>query len=98
MRRCVKAGIGYLPLTHATVFTVELLQRMFARDYRSLLAMNPDAGWPAISLFGHDWAPLALSTWLLPLALFAGGLLACRWALALWRSETEAAPVLETAK
>ena len=51
-----------------------------------------------ISLFGHDWAPLALSTWLLPLALFAGGLLACRWALALWRSETEAAPVLETAK
>ena len=30
-------------------------------------------------------------------ALFAVGLLACRWALALWRGEAEAAPVLETA-
>ncbi|MCH1999242.1 branched-chain amino acid ABC transporter permease, partial [Achromobacter xylosoxidans] len=96
--RAAVSVVGGLLLTGATVFSVELLQRMFARDYRSLLAMSPDAGWPAISLFGHDWAPLALSTWLLPLALFAGGLLACRWALALWRGEAEAAPVLETAK
>ena len=47
------------------------------------------------------WARQAAWTaapWLLPLALFAVGLLACRWALALWRGEAEAAPVLETAK
>ncbi|MNN74473.1 hypothetical protein D3C81_1906750 [compost metagenome] len=85
-------------MTAATVFSVELLQRMFARDYRSLLAMNPDAGWPAITLFGQDWAPLALSTWLVPVALFAFGLAACRWALALWRNDGDAAPVLEPAK
>jgi branched-chain amino acid transport system permease protein len=77
---------------------VELLQRMFARDYRALLAMNPEAGWPAIPLFGQDWAPLALSTWLVPLALFAAGLAACRWALNLWRDAGEAAPLLEPAK
>ena len=71
---------------------------MFARDYRSLLALNPDAGWPAISLFGRDWAPLALSTWLIPLALLAAGLVACRWALALWRDGDPAAPALETAQ
>ena len=40
----------------------------------------------------------ALSTWLVPLALFATGLLACRWALALWRDDGDAAPVLEPAK
>lgn len=71
---------------------------MFARDYRSLLALNPDAGWPTISLFGRDWAPLALSTWLIPLALLAAGLVACRWALALWRNGDPAAPTLETAQ
>jgi branched-chain amino acid transport system permease protein len=96
-RAAVSVAAGLL-LTCATVFSVEMLQRMFARDYRSLLAMNPDAGWPPIPLFGHDWAPLAPSTWLIPLALFAVGLAACRWALALWRDDAEAAPVLEAAK
>jgi len=96
-RAAVSVASGLL-LTAATVFSVELLQRMFARDYRALLAMNPDAGWPAIALFGRDWAPLALSTWLVPLALFAAGLAACRWAIALWRSGSDAAPVLEAAR
>jgi branched-chain amino acid transport system permease protein len=96
-RAAVSAAAGLL-LTCATVFTVEMLQRMFARDYRSLLQMNPDAGWPAIPLFGHEWAPLAPSTWLVPLALFGLGLAACRWALALWRDDAEAAPALEAAK
>ncbi|MNS63022.1 hypothetical protein D3C72_961050 [compost metagenome] len=96
--RALVSVAGGLLLTAATVFSVELLQRMFARDYRSLLAMNPDAGWPPITLFGQDWAPLALSTWLVPVALFAFGLAACRWALALWRNDGDAAPVLEPAK
>ncbi|MCY1535773.1 urea ABC transporter, permease protein UrtC [compost metagenome] len=96
-RAAVSVAAGLL-LTCATVFTVEMLQRMFARDYRSLLEMNPGAGWPPIPLFGQDWAPLALSTWLVPLALFAVGLAACRWALALWRDDAEAAPSLEAAK
>jgi branched-chain amino acid transport system permease protein len=96
--RAIVSVAGGLLLTAATVFSVELLQRMFARDYRALLAMNPDAGWPAIPLFGHDWAPLAVSTWLIPVALFAAGLLACRWAMAMWRNDGDAAPVLEPAK
>ena len=90
--RAAVSTAGGLLLTAGTVFTVELLQRMFARDYRSLLALNPDAGWPAISVFGRDWAPLALSTWLIPLALLVAGLVACRWALALWRDGDPAAP------
>ena len=96
--RAAVSTAGGLLLTAGTVFTVELLQRMFARDYRSLLALNPDAGWPAISVFGRDWAPLALSTWLIPLALLVAGLVACRWALALWRNGDPAAPALETAQ
>ncbi|EJO27544.1 inner-membrane translocator [Achromobacter marplatensis] len=96
-RAALSVAAGLL-LTAATVFSVEMLQRMFARDYRALLAMNPEAGWPAIALFGQEWAPLALSTWLIPLALFAVGLAACRWALALWRDDGDAAPVLEPAK
>ena len=43
-------------------------------------------------MFGRDWAPLALSTWLIPLALLVAGLVACRWALALWRDGDPAAP------
>ncbi|WP_191578814.1 branched-chain amino acid ABC transporter permease [Achromobacter insolitus] len=96
--RAAVSVAGGLLLTGATVFTVELLQRMFARDYRALLAMNPEAGWPAIPLFGQEWAPLAVSTWLVPVALFAVGLAACRWALTLWRDAGEAAPLLEPAK
>jgi ABC-type branched-chain amino acid transport system, permease component len=74
-----------LSITAGTVFTVELLQRMFARDYRSLLAMNPGSPWPDIELFGHPWAPLSPSTWWLPAALLVAGLLAARRAAVMWR-------------
>ena len=70
---------------------------MFARDYRSLLALNPDAGWPAISRSAATGAAGA-ATWLIPLALLVAGLVACRWALALWRDGDPAAPALETAQ
>ena len=36
--------------------------------------------------------------WLIPLALLVAGLVACRWALALWRDGDPAAPALETAQ
>lgn len=62
-----------LLLAAATALTVELLQRMFSQDYRALVAATPAAPWPRIALFGHMWAPLEASTWIVPVALFALG-------------------------
>lgn len=58
-------------LAAGTVFLVELLQRLFSQDYRSLAAMA--AAPPPIPLWGRAWAPEAASTWLLPAALLAAG-------------------------
>jgi branched-chain amino acid transport system permease protein len=51
------------------VFIVEMLQRLCSQDYRSLAAMG--GTWPPIPLFGRNWAPGAISTWLVPVALLA---------------------------
>jgi len=66
---CVAATVL---LAAGTAFTVELLQRMFSTDYRSLLAAG-GAAWPPIPLFGHAWPPAAFSTWLVPVLLVAAG-------------------------
>jgi len=66
---CVAAAVL---LAAGTAFTVELLQRMFSTDYRSLLAAG-GAAWPPIPLFGHAWPPAAFSTWLVPVLLVAAG-------------------------
>jgi len=60
-----------LLLSASLVFVVEVVQRLFSVDYRSLAAAAPQ--WPPISLFGRAWAPQAFTTWLVPLALLAGG-------------------------
>ncbi|GAA3992842.1 hypothetical protein GCM10022279_15170 [Comamonas faecalis] len=83
-------------LTAATVFTVELLQRFFSQDYRSLVALQPDAGWTAIALFGRDWLPTAVATWAVPLVLCGVGaalVVATRrmWAALLERAEAQRA-------
>lgn len=62
-----------LLLAAATALTVELLQRMFSQDYRTLVAATPAAPWPRIALLGRMWAPLDASTWIVPVALFALG-------------------------
>ncbi|MGV3679298.1 MAG: branched-chain amino acid ABC transporter permease [Acidovorax sp.] len=66
------AGASLL-LGGGTAFVVEMLRRAFSRDYRALLGPDSSAPWPPISLFGVDWAPLALTTWLVPIALLAAG-------------------------
>lgn len=58
-------------LAAGTVFLVELLQRLFSQDYRSLAAMASAP--PPIPLWGRAWAPDAASTWLLPATLLAAG-------------------------
>ncbi len=66
-----------LLLSAGTTFVVEMLRRAFSRDYRAMIGADPSAPWPLISLFGADWVPLSLVTWLVPLALLtAGGVLA----------------------
>lgn len=61
----------------ATVFLVEMLQRLFSQDYRSLAAMASAP--PPITLFGRVWIPDSPWTWLVPTALLAAGS-ACAWA------------------
>src|SRR5690606_31043396 len=60
----------------ATVFTIELLQRLFSQEYRALLQAAADGAWPAVALFDHAWQPASAATWGVPLLLFgAAGLL-----------------------
>lgn len=70
-----------LLLAAATVFLVEMLQRLFSQDYRALAASA--AAPPPVDLFGRPWAPDAPATWLVPAALLAGSaalaLAARRW-------------------
>lgn len=60
-------------LSAGTVFTVEMLQRFFSQDYRSMAALHPGSGWAPIPLFGRDWLPTAVATWAVPLGLCGVG-------------------------
>jgi len=53
------------------VCAVELAQRFFSADYRSMIV---GATWPPVALFGRDWAPFSPFTWGVPLGLMAVGL------------------------
>jgi branched-chain amino acid transport system permease protein len=71
------APVGLLAIAAAVllatgiVFEVETLQRLFSQDYRSLARMSGHS--TPITMFGRAWSPTAVSTWLLPAALLAGG-------------------------
>jgi branched-chain amino acid transport system permease protein len=59
-------------LAAATVFGVEMLQRVFAQDYQSQRSLAGGA-WPALQVFGRTWNPISLGTWAVPAVLaFAG--------------------------
>ncbi|ABS66822.1 inner-membrane translocator [Xanthobacter versatilis] len=53
------------------VCMVELAQRFFSTDYRSMIAASP---WPPVTLFGREWLPFSPVTWGLPLGLMAVGI------------------------
>lgn len=80
--------LSSLLLVAGTVFSVELLQRVFSRDYLSHIPAGT-AQWPDITLFGHAWNPLAIHTWLIPIALLAIGLWVLRKAANAWRRVTD---------
>ena len=82
-------------LVAGSAFLIELLQRLFSQDYRSLARMSGSA--PTIALLGRAWSPTSMSTWLLPLGLLAAGTasawLTRRRLAALDRGETLESPV-----
>ncbi|MBO1113282.1 branched-chain amino acid ABC transporter permease [Bordetella petrii] len=68
----VLAGAG-------TVFTIELLQRLFSQEYRALMQAGAGGPWPAVALFDRSWQPGSPATWGVPLLLFGAA------ALLYWR-------------
>ncbi len=68
-----------------SVFTVEFVQRIFEEEYRALSAVAGAERWPPLTVFDHSWSPIALSTWAVPIALFAAGALAGKASSFLWR-------------
>jgi len=62
-----------LLLSAGGVFLIELMQRIFSQDYRSLVAAQGAAAWPTVTLLGRGWAPGAMATWALPAVLLAVG-------------------------
>jgi len=62
-----------LLLSAASVFIVEMLQRLCSQDYRALA--RAAATLPPVSLFGRAWPPAAVSTWAVPAGLLVGGIL-----------------------
>ncbi|HEX3140035.1 MAG TPA: branched-chain amino acid ABC transporter permease [Rhizobacter sp.] len=60
-----------LLLSAGSVFVVEMLQRLCSQDYRSLAQSAITL--PSVALLGRLWSPMAVSTWLVPVGLLAGG-------------------------
>lgn len=82
-------GVASVALGAATVFVVELLQRFFSTDYRAMAALA-GGQWPAIPLFGHEWAPVSISTWIGPIVLGVLGIFAARVAQQRWLAVKDA--------
>jgi branched-chain amino acid transport system permease protein len=83
-------GSATVLLIAGTVFSVEMLQRIFSQDYLSMAQVG-GRQWPPVPLFGASWPPLSLTTWLVPVALFVVGLLVLRQAVRRWRTAIETA-------
>lgn len=90
----LSAVFAGLLLAGGAVFVVEMLQRLFSQDYRSLARMGGSA--PPVLLFGRAWSAAALGTWIVPAGLLAAGALMtgvaqrCHRALALAAASREA--------
>lgn len=64
-------AVALLVAVAGFICAVELAQRFFSTDYRSLVVGGT---WPPVPLFGRDWLPFSPITWGVPLALMAAGL------------------------
>ncbi|MBP6019299.1 MAG: branched-chain amino acid ABC transporter permease [Burkholderiaceae bacterium] len=79
--------VGCLIAAGGFVFLVEFLARILDQDYQSLLADGVD--WPAVALFGQQWLPGAVSTWLLPVLLLVAGVVVVLFGSRKWQSLRE---------
>ena len=76
-------------MTGACVFLIVLLRRAFSQDYLTLARESAAATLPPISLFGSQWAPGSIITWLVPLFLAAVGVAGWRLAAASLSARTQ---------
>lgn len=63
--------IGTVVAAAGAVFAIEMLQRIFAMDYRANITSGQ---WQDIMLFGLNWSPLSVVTWLVAIVPFVIGL------------------------
>ena len=69
----LSAILAVVLLAGGAVFVVEMLQRLFSQDYRSLARMSGVA--PPVPLFGRAWSAGAWTTWIVPAGLLLAGAL-----------------------
>ncbi|MGF9693992.1 branched-chain amino acid ABC transporter permease [Rhizobium sp. 0TCS1.26] len=84
-------GAGLL-LTAGVVFLTETVAVLFGEEY-ARMRRSAGGGLPDYQLFGADWHPTGILTWLVPLVLLAGGgailFYARRRVAALWEHKSE---------
>lgn len=63
--------VGCVVTAAGVVVAVEFLAKILAQDYQARLVSG--SAWPAISVFGREWLPGAITTWMLPVLLIIFG-------------------------
>lgn len=84
-----------LLISAGAVFLIEMLQRIFSQDYRSIARLGAGGVWPAVTLLGRAWLPGSPATWLVPgTLLLVGGILGWLARQRLHRLEDPTGPVV----
>lgn len=77
--------LGIIAGAAGIVLIVELLGRILSPDYHT----TPDAAWPAIQLFGQEWLPGSVMTWVWPVLLVVIGVMITATMTRKWQAMNE---------
>jgi len=77
--------VGVIAGAAGIVLLVELLGRILSPDYHT----SPDAAWPAIQLFGQEWLPGSVMTWVWPVLLVVIGVMITTTMTRKWQAMNE---------
>lgn len=77
--------VGVIAGAAGIVLIVELLGRILSPDYHT----SPDAAWPAIQLFGQEWLPGSVMTWVWPVLLVVIGVMITTTMTRKWQAMNE---------
>lgn len=77
--------LGIIAGAAGVVLIVELLGRILSPDYHT----TPDASWPAIQLFGQEWLPGSVMTWVWPVLLVVIGVMITATMTRKWQAMNE---------